>query len=1131
MTDIPQKRQTVVGIDVGENSVGLAAIELDQSGMPVRIPHLLTVIHDSGRDVMQSSSTGSVSRKASGGEARRARRLLRNRRRRSRRLEAELSKRNWPIIEPESLDTYDEWRTRLALLDGFIDDEVERTESLSIAIRHMANHRGWANAWVPIDQYVWKEEPSPEFLAAVESAREQDRFTNLDGIRLAYQADLAGLGMTNTERLRPRNPSRPSPSAPVTAHLLGAQRRTDVVREWRQICRTQQVEDDVFLDLSRIAFGQEKPRVPVENVGKDWLPGFQKQLRASVASLEHQEFQIRQTAANLSIRERPFSRERIRLTVEQQNLVVDNLMAVVDRSSAPSWKDVAEQFLGVSPNLLVHTDPEQSLGGAAPTMRSLTTLNELPSKHPVKQWWIRSTSERRSDFILWLADSTGTVLQGSNEFEELFEALDEKQLEAVARLKFPSGRSAHSIEALRLMSNGIRETGDTYVEVRNRLFGEGKDLRPVTLQTLDTSADHPTLQRVLPIVRRFLHGVDRSLPGAPSRVVVEHVRSALLGFNAKKELAMEQGKNRKARERAQQDIEKAGLGVSNASDGEIKKFMALQRQGSACLYCGGTISWSSCQLDHIVPRKTGGNNTRANLVAVCETCNQAKGKDTFRVFVESGRRPAVTLDGAVDRVDSMNRGEIAGKTFAHIKREMKRRLKQREEDEPIDERSLASTAYAATEMVDRIKVYYDDPTGRVAKVYSGRIVSMARHASGIDKRIRIRDGISVKSRFDRRHHAVDAAVAAMITPAVARVLAQRADLRDAARVTGVGDDWKRFAGDTPAARQAFARWKLQMERLAELVETQVRDDQAVVMQPVRFSSSHAALHNAGRTPHKSAPVGSAWTASQRALIVDDRVYEALSADFSPVVDMPEDPARTVLLTSGKRLGAGDPVFLFPDKAARIPLRNRSSAELGQSMHHARLYRWLDQRGRRQAAFVRLWASDLYDLEGGVTGDLLTAPLRQSSRAARRASGKLREALWGGVAEHVGTLMVGDEILIDPQEWVGENEPGRFLAEWPERHWRLAGLMSESQFTLTPQMLSQEGAVKVHAGTENRDPRLVVLSDLAYKVVSDRLTITSSALYLKPSTRVVRRTALGAIREGGGSGLPFSWSPFDAVNGQ
>lgn len=62
-----------IGIDVGLNSVGLAAIRLDNNGEPIRILKAMSVIHDAGID--PNGAKESDTRKAISGVARRVRRL------------------------------------------------------------------------------------------------------------------------------------------------------------------------------------------------------------------------------------------------------------------------------------------------------------------------------------------------------------------------------------------------------------------------------------------------------------------------------------------------------------------------------------------------------------------------------------------------------------------------------------------------------------------------------------------------------------------------------------------------------------------------------------------------------------------------------------------------------------------------------------------------------------------------------------------------------------------------------------------------------------------------------------------------------------------------------------------------
>ncbi len=53
----------------------------------------------------------------------------------------------------------------------------------------------------------------------------------------------------------------------------------------------------------------------------------------------------------------------------------------------------------------------------------------------------------------------------------------------------------------------------------------------------------------------------------------------------------------------------------------------LERDGHSCVLCGKRLSAQTATLDHVIPYSAGGETTVANLVTMCQPCNQAKGKD------------------------------------------------------------------------------------------------------------------------------------------------------------------------------------------------------------------------------------------------------------------------------------------------------------------------------------------------------------------------------------------------------------------------------------------------------------------------------------------------------------------------
>ena len=74
------KRRYRIGIDVGRNSTGFCALEIDDDDNPISFLNLSVLLHDAG--VGKDGGKTQETRKSISGRTRRARRLIRNRRRR-----------------------------------------------------------------------------------------------------------------------------------------------------------------------------------------------------------------------------------------------------------------------------------------------------------------------------------------------------------------------------------------------------------------------------------------------------------------------------------------------------------------------------------------------------------------------------------------------------------------------------------------------------------------------------------------------------------------------------------------------------------------------------------------------------------------------------------------------------------------------------------------------------------------------------------------------------------------------------------------------------------------------------------------------------------------------------------------
>jgi 5-methylcytosine-specific restriction endonuclease McrA len=56
---------------------------------------------------------------------------------------------------------------------------------------------------------------------------------------------------------------------------------------------------------------------------------------------------------------------------------------------------------------------------------------------------------------------------------------------------------------------------------------------------------------------------------------------------------------------------------------KLNKREIFRRDGHTCQYCGATVGHMT--IDHVVPRRCGGEHTWANLVTACAACNTKKG--------------------------------------------------------------------------------------------------------------------------------------------------------------------------------------------------------------------------------------------------------------------------------------------------------------------------------------------------------------------------------------------------------------------------------------------------------------------------------------------------------------------------
>ena len=474
----------------------------------------------------------------------------------------------------------------------------------------------------------------------------------------------------------------------------------------------------------------------------------------------------------------------------------------------------------------------------------------------LKEWWKAADDEQRGCFVDAFSNSGGSEdrTDVNDEVAELLEqATEEDQLE-FEKISLPQGRAAYSLDSLRRLTDRMLRDGVDLHTARRLEFNVGDDWKPA-VEPIGAPTGNPAVDRVLKQVSRWLHAATERW-GEPTVINIEHARDGLGSEKVARELMRDNEKRRKANAAAVADMaQQLGLSGKVHRSDQIRYF-ALQRQNCQCLYCGAPITYATAEMDHIVPRADGSStNDRSNLAAVCRTCNHMKGKIPFAAWASSDKaNEGVSLKGALERVKMWERDNgMSPKQFKQLQREVSARLKSRKPDEEFDGRSMESVAWMAVELRTRIEGFYRSRNEEFVPsvgVYRGQLTAEARKASGFENRVNLIGGRG-KTRFDRRHHAMDALVIALMNPSVSRTLALRLNMRDAQRLTGVEETWKNFYGKPGEASQRFESWRESMLSGVELFNIALSENAIPFVENIRLRVGSSVIHDA--TVHSFCP--------------------------------------------------------------------------------------------------------------------------------------------------------------------------------------------------------------------------------------------------------------------------------------
>jgi CRISPR-associated endonuclease Csn1 len=1107
------KKRYRVGVDVGTNSVGLAAIEVDDSDMPVNLLNAVVFIHDSGVDPNKQKKA--ETRLATAGVARRTRRLVQRRHRRLAKLDRNLEQLGWPLTDPLSItDPYLPWKTRAQLAQEKLEGD-EQKRALAIALRHIARHRGWRSPYVRVESLHVPSPDSEEFNGLKERVTKFSGVVFDDGVTPAEVICETGLKPGTRLRSAPGQVygarstwDGESLSGKAKEGIIGGKlRQSDNANEIRKIGHVQGLPTELVNQLIDWVFEAETPKGKAgERAGKDDLPGQGKFRRASKADLAFQEFRITAFVANIRVYDD--GRTKRTLTHEEREAIINFLMTV-SSTDLVTWEDIAE-VVGLDRNQMYGVaarDNGQERVSANPPI-NVTADRILKSNiKPLVEWWKDDHSPNARQALITAlsnADELKETDPGAEEAREFLANLDDTVLEKLENLHLPAGRAAYSTDSLRRINRRMREDDLDVFSARKMEFGVPDDWQPEA-DPIGEPVGNPAVDRVLKIVNRWLMAAESEW-GAPLSVNIEHIRSAFGSEAQARVYERETGtRHKKNAEAIQEAREKLGI-RADLRRSDTNRVLALQRQNCQCAYCGEPISYPTSEMDHIVPRKgTGSSNQRSNLVAVCIRCNRAKSNTPFAVWASHSGIEGVSLSAAITRVKQWNDDPALNRIQnRNFRNDVIMRLKKTTEDEPIDARSIESVAWMAVELRHRVEGHYrKNGTDVDVNVFRGAITAEARRSTGFEGRVELLGGHG-KTRLDRRHHAMDAATIALMRPGVAQVLAERQSLRDAQRISGERETWKDYWGSRNST--LVGEWRNQMNRLLVLFNDALARDGIPVTQNIRLRLGNGEAHGEKIRKLIRKHVGDAWTVAEIDRAESPQLWCALTRqpDFDSKSGLPENPDRSIRVKSAY-LNSADEVGIFNTGSAAIAVRG-GYAEIGSTIHHARIYRLPGK--KPTYGMIRVFACDLVKAH---KQDLFSYHLPPQSISVRTADPKVRSAVVDGTAEYLGWLVVGDELQLNNMERFHGSVAG-LLHDFPHTtEWKIDGFNDPSKLRLRPTMLAAEGLPNisdVSAGTRE------ILSKHGWRLAINQL-------FQNSDVTVIRRDSLGRPRLESASSLPLS----------
>jgi CRISPR-associated endonuclease Csn1 len=496
-------------------------------------------------------------------------------------------------------------------------------------------------------------------------------------------------------------------------------------------------------------FYQRPLRWDPETIGNCELEAGEK--RCPRGDWHARRFRILQTVNNLKINNPDGTQNE--LTEEQRNVILSELFS----RSEVTLNTTLRRKLGLIEKQVFNIE-EKALEKKEVKLKGDEFAAQLKSKSVLGEKAFKSLSE--SDLIEINDALLDDTLEDDVLISQLMEqyGFSQEQATAVVNISLPQKYLSFSRLAIQKLLPHM-EKGFLTHDAIQEVYGHPqavKDSKTVDRLGFPEDLRNPIVNKALWEVRKVVNALIREY-GKPDSIVIEMARDVKGSQNERDEIRLKQWKQEQENKRAEEELRK--IGIAKPSRDDIIKYKLWEECGCVCPYTGKAISQTSLfgphpefQVEHILPYSRTLDDSYMNKTLCWVHENINKGNQTpYEYYAENKKEQ---FEQILQRI-------------AVLPYPKRRRFWQKEvELDNFIQRQLNDTRY-----INRKVVEYMKTLGVSVRGSKGQITAELRHQWGLNSILDL-TGPGLKNREDHRHHAIDAAVTAVVNQKQLHALAE-----------------------------------------------------------------------------------------------------------------------------------------------------------------------------------------------------------------------------------------------------------------------------------------------------------------------------------------------------------------------